>query len=350
MLNRSLLALKRAALRFSRANEGNIAITFAVVLFPAIVLASAGINYSQSVGEKTKLQALVDSAALAGVQVYANTGNAGEARKAANSYMNSAGSSLKVTNLSFKATPSTSKVNGLVSSYAVSVSASATVSGIAASLTKTLGDTTIGADATARLGTTYTATFKLNNFFSAACDANAIYWYVVPRDGSVPPAASLTKVCANTDTVNPSSANIPVQFGETIGFALKNVTGTLCSYGNNAYGSSQGRANWFYSHLTMPSKVAYPAVMQNCSLMTILDPTSAQLPPALPGTIGACAATLPTYAALDCMQLVNHTVLYLWNDMGGAADDKDYNDADYTVSCAVASNGVTAGSGPVLNR
>ncbi len=350
MLKRTILALKRAAERFPYATRGNIAVTFGLVLFPALVLGSIGINYSQSVGEKSKLQALVDSAALAGVQVYANTSDSSQAVKAVNTYMNSARASLNATGLTFTTSPSTSKVNGLTSSYIVAVSANATVSGVAASLTKSLGDTKIGANATARLGTSYTATFKLNNFFAAACDANTIYWYIVPKDGSAPVAANLTKVWANTDLINAQTASIPIQFGDSIGFALKNVTGAVCPYGSNGYGSPIGRSNWFYSHLTMPSKVAYPTVMQNCSLMTILDPTNAQLPPAQPGKAGTCAATVPNYAALDCSQQVNHTVLYLWNDMGGPVDDKDYNDADYTVSCAVASGGVTAGTGPVLNR
>ena len=37
------------------------------------------------------------------------------------------------------------------------------------------------------------------------------------------------------------------------------------------------------------------------------------------------------------------TLTYYWNDMGGATDDKDYNDAVYTVTCSQVSSGTSKG-------
>jgi Flp pilus assembly protein TadG len=335
---------------FARDARGNIMILFAFSLVPITMMVSVGFNYSNAVAHRSQLQSIVDAAALAGAQAYANSRSTATASNVVTTYMNGASASLTGGSLQFTATPSTTTTNGLTSAYLMNVSATETVASNGISLTKGFSNTTIGARATAQINASYTATFQLNNFYSSACDGNTVYWYVVPTDGSIPAQSAMTQVWANTSHNNPTSVTMQVTFGQKIGFALKNVTGQQCGYGPTQYGSVQGQTNWFYSQLSPPSKNALPTVTQNCALMTVLDPSQSQLPPATPGNVGYCSATLPNNATLDCGQTAGHTVLYLWNDMGGPADDKDYNDADFTVSCSVTSSGVSAGTGPVLSH
>ena len=56
-------------------------------------------------------------------------------------------------------------------------------------------------------------------------------------------------------------------------------------------------------------------------------------------TSGSCFSGLPAYATVNCAQAAGMTLYYYWNDMGGATDDKDYNDAVYTVTCSAAGGG-----------
>ena len=52
-----------------------------------------------------------------------------------------------------------------------------------------------------------------------------------------------------------------------------------------------------------------------------------------------------TNAQVSCSQIAGQTIAFFWNDMGGATDDLDYNDAQYKFSCS-SSGGSGSGSGP----
>jgi hypothetical protein len=60
-----------------------------------------------------------------------------------------------------------------------------------------------------------------------------------------------------------------------------------------------------------------------------------------PAVQGKCIpSTSKQYAAPSCSDLNDPNVLkpgqamrFFWNDMGGVADDRDYNDGEYNVTC-----------------
>ena len=180
---------------------------------------------------------------------------------------------------------------------------------------------------------------NLGNWKSSAWDANTIYWYVVPPGGGLPPASALHQVFTNTGPAPKSLPSITITAGQSIGFALKNVTGGIHGYGPNQYGSPQGHANWLYSQLSPPSANAYPLEPQNCALevvmVTAADPHPAETP-------GSCSLRPQANATLNCAQAPGQTVYYFWNDMGGGTDDRDYNDAQYSMTCPGSPAGSTA--------
>ncbi|MFD0938191.1 hypothetical protein [Methylobacterium trifolii] len=175
---------------------------------------------------------------------------------------------------------------------------------------------------------TISITFTLSSFASNAADADAIYYYTVPSDGSVPSSASLTLLYTNTSSTSGKTVTAVVTAGQKIGFALKNVTGGITPYLLNGYLGLQGTTHWFYSHLMPPSKQSYSWISQNCNLQAIASDTGEAV------KNGACFSTLPSYATINCSQSPGKTITYYWNDMGGLVDDKDYNDAVFKVSCS----------------
>jgi len=54
----------RAASRFAKANEGNIAVIFAIAILPVLCLVGAAIDYSRANKARTSMQAAMDSSAL----------------------------------------------------------------------------------------------------------------------------------------------------------------------------------------------------------------------------------------------------------------------------------------------
>ena len=75
-----------------------------------------------------------------------------------------------------------------------------------------------------------------------------------------------------------------------------------------------------------PSKIAYAGVTQNCSLQVTVGGTTSP-------TKG-CTNSLPVYATVNCVKASGMTLKFFWNDMGGTTDDKDYDDATYTITCS----------------
>lgn len=79
-----LRSLKRA---FGSAEDGNIAVIFALASLPIIALIGAAIDYSQASAVKSKLQSAIDSTALM-ISKTAATATAGELQTSATSYFN----------------------------------------------------------------------------------------------------------------------------------------------------------------------------------------------------------------------------------------------------------------------
>ena len=137
---------------------------------------------------------------------------------------------------------------------------------------------------------------RIDKFNADAWDANTISWYIVPEDGGEPKPEDVTPILSN-DPKSPipaASREIGIGAGDTIGFALTNVTGGVTGYGKNGYGKPQGSKQYYYSHLR-PQNVR-------------------------------------STGAANCDQ---GRVKQAWDDNGGTSDDDDYNDAVFRYECLI---------------
>ena len=377
--------------RLARNDKGAVAIIFGLMIIPLVLAIGVGIDYSRAVQFKAQLQAATDDAALAGASAYVASGAAGQAlgTTAATNYMNNAIAALPANGgVTVTVTPGTTSSSGTVTAFQMTVTATATISTTLMSLWKpTL---TITTTATAN-NPIVTANFNLNGFTSSACDANTIYWYIVPASGGLPAASAMNQLWTNNSSAPPQTATFSVAASQKIGFALQNVTGGRsssyggCTYGNNGYGAHQSDAQWFYSSIQSPSSDAttapggastgshaqictsncnsasqgYPST-EDCSLQVIKGTGSSGTTFSSPlqqcfttsgssewghsGT-GTTESTAMTNAAPSCSNLGGSTYEYAWNDMGGTSDDYDYNDLVYQFSCSGGSSGSGSGNG-----
>jgi len=341
--------------------SGAVAVIFALLLLPLLLTIGAAIDYSRGQQFRSALQGAVDSAALAGAAAYVDSTMGTAATTAANEAMNTAITQLPSYQgtVTFSAVPAIGTTSNGAVAYTVTVTAQAAVTTTLMSLVTNSINISASAEA---LNPAVSSTVTLPKGISSASDKNIIYWYVVPKDGSLPVLSSSNVVYSNVPGWNANSASPPTAMGsQQIGFALVNVTGGNSSYGANGYKASAGSTHTFYSHLMPPSQLAtdttdsvttcskkkcttsnpetYSTVTKNCSLQVLPTPNPSN-PPA--SVTGSCSTALPDYAAPTCSQLAKQTMTYYWNDMGGTTDDYDYNDAVYTVTCKSAGNG----SGP----
>ena len=324
--------------------RAGVALLTALGMVPMLLSAGIAIDLSRVTAFRIALQNAADSAALAGAAVYSSSGKSSAAVTAANDYMTRAEADLPINDgVTFKATPGTqTNSSGATTGYTVSVTASAAVPTTLMSMVTPSVSTSVAARA---LNPEVSISASLGNWKSSAWDANSIYWYVVPSDGSLPTSADMHELFTNDGPQPTSLPSITITAGQTIGFALKNVTGGIQGYGPNQYGSQQGHTNWIYSQLSPPSKSAYPSEPANCSLEVVVATSEDSSPTE---TAGSCSSATPANATLNCQQLPGQTIYYFWNDMGGSIDDKDYNDAQYSVTCQApaASNNATASAAP----
>ena len=325
---------------FGGDTRGSVIVLFAVALVPMLLATGVAVDYARGQLFKSQLQGAVDSAALAGAAAYVDSTSATTAKTVATANLNAAISHLPSYNgnVAISATPGTGTTSGGSPAYTMVVTASAAIPNSLMSMVSSA--TTISASATA-INPQVTQKSNLGNFSSSAWDNNKIYWYLVPSDGSAPALSTFSNnlIYNNAPGFNNSKPSVPtVQASQKVGYALVNTTGGNQSYGNNQYGGKPGSVHIFYSHLTIPSSVAYPTIHQNCSLQVL-----AGSPSTAPS--GSCSTATPANSAPSCSSLGGNTYKFFWNDMGGGTDDKDYNDGEYTVSCAPSSGG-GAGSGP----
>src|SRR6187455_2703856 len=64
MLGASIVSLLKAVRRFGGANQGNIAVIFAIALVPVISFVGAAIDYTRANSARSSMQAALDSTAL----------------------------------------------------------------------------------------------------------------------------------------------------------------------------------------------------------------------------------------------------------------------------------------------
>ena len=344
--------IRRELKRFGRDRRGGVAVLFGLAAVMLLFFAGAGVDLARSINQQTQIQGAADAAALAGAGTYTSAATLVAAKAAATNYMNQFRTTSGLSALTFTVTPGVVSSNGSVTIYTMTVTASAPITNTLMAMAKS--SNTVGVTAVAQ-NPVDNITISLSAFSSSAVDTNAIDYYTVPADGSAP--TTTTPLFSNATSSNLPTNPAPIQLtaSQKLGFMLTNTTDgnavtttTTCTllqillqgcksgttsnnYGNNSYGGMSGYAHRFYSHMMPPSKVAYPTVTQNCSLQVL---TSATAKP----TSGSCAGALPAYATVNCVQASGMTLYYYWNDMGGSTDDKDYNDAVYSVTCSQVSS------------
>ncbi|HYL32135.1 MAG TPA: TadE/TadG family type IV pilus assembly protein [Stellaceae bacterium] len=362
--------------RVGRDNRGNVALFFGLMLTPLLFAVGGGIDYARGTQARVMLQSIVDSAAISGAAAYTAPSAQANATALAQAFVTKGTASLP-SNITVKSTVITPGTIGSGNNvaYTMSVSISASMPTTLMGLFMRTMNVTVFA---AAKNPVVTMTFDTTGFTSSACDANSLYWYVVPANGGVPNANTLNNVVwTNTSSSNPNTVSITVAASQQIGFAFKNVTGGRpsslggCNYGNNTYGSRNGDTQWFYSSLIPPNSQAntapggastgthgvYPTT-QDCS-MQVLQGTlryGSWTYPSAPqqcftatgsGDWGAKKTSVSWSQALlnaapNCAALGGNSFQYAFNDMGGTSDDYDYNDLVFNLQC---SGGSGAGTG-----
>lgn len=273
--------MRRLISDFCRDRRGNVAVTFGLAAVPVLGLMGVAVDYTRASHFRSILQSAVDASALAG------------ATETSDAAIDGTVEAFMKASLPGGLAPNGVTYSLDVAPGAVTVSAQAKVpTTIAGIFTE---EVPVSASATASHGSPVRLVdLEVTNFNSDAWDANSIYWYIVPEDGSVPPDEDLNLLLSN-DPDNPAPP-VPevIQIGvdQRIGFALINVTGGVHPYGKNSYGQHVNSIHKFYSHQSPEN--------------------------------------LRTAGYEDCSY---GTVQQAWDDNGGSSDDNDYNDAVYDFSC-----------------
>lgn len=362
---------------FRNARRGAVAVLFAVMMIPLLLATGAAVDFARVEITRTSLQSVVDGAALAGASALNLANGSTNASAVATDYFTKGVASLATT-----ATVSGPTVS-IPSSIEVTVSATATLQYSFMSL---IGRSlTIPITASAEGPPYVIQVTKTGGFTSSAYDSDSVYFYIVTSAGVPSTTASMNLLFTNDPSVDPNyqtdngtAKAIRVNANDQIGFALVNKTGGITYYSPNGYGAAGNSVHSFYSSVSPPSSIAYSTqgnfytgvtttkknsnggTTTTCTQTRIkttvtnyvsseTDSCNAHPCTTLSGSTvmennllvnGACSTT--STAVRTCLQLQANPVAYSWNDMGGGSDDYDYNDAAYTVSCAVSSASSTA--------
>ena len=335
------LTMALRARRFGSDEGGIVAVWFGMFAVLLLGCAGTGLDLARSMNQKTQIQGAVDAAARAGAPAYTSTTQVLTAAALATTYMADFKASSGITSLAYKVTPS---IDSTGTVYSMNVSATSTIDNTLTRMVKASNEVDVQATAS---NPTYNLSVNMSGFSSDAVDGDSIYYYTVPADGSLP---TTTTLLYTNNGSGPSSGTLVLKTtaSQKIGFELVNVTdgnakttctysyrgGQTCTtnnYGSNQYGGASGSSHAFYSHLSPPSKNTYPTVAQNCSLQVTTGSTQ---------PVTGCLSSLPANATVNCAKAAGLTLTFWWNDMGGPTDDKDYNDAKYSVSCSPANPNV----------
>ncbi len=350
--------------RFSTDRRGTVAVLTGLLIVPMMISAGVAVDLTRATAVHAALQNAADSAALAGAGVYTSAQAATAATNAATTYIQQATATLPAGDGAHftVATGSVTDSTGQVSGYTVTVTATATMPTTLMSLVTPNVATAASSTAENKLLsiTPNNASVAPNN-----PDTDTVYWYVVHPDGSLPDASELHRMFSNSDGEAPDKL-APIRFaaGQTIGFALANVTGGNASYGENQYGGEQGQTHMFYSQLSVPNANAYPSEKHNCSLQVTASQSST-------GSQGQGnqgqgnqdqgnqgqwnqgqqhssdgedhSHQTPVSGTMDCMHAPGETLTFAWDDMGGQSDDRKFNSVSFSASCPAAPTSATAG-------
>jgi Flp pilus assembly protein TadG len=369
------------------ARQGVIGVALALLFVPVVMIVGAAVDYARLEQFKTQLQSTVDSAALSGAAAYADASASTNATTVATNYLTANESLLPGHVGSITNHVSASQVTtGSNQGYTVTVSATGT---IGTTFMRMFASTlNVSASATA-VNPLVTITINVSHFNSSAADFNTL-WYWLPAASSPNAQPSISQFTSSSGLklgCNSGCSNTTVSFTATatqqIAMAMQNVTaglsdygscssGTYCS-GNNwdctqyqtvpttttrshgqtttTYGNCKNSTQWYFSNIMSPSANSNNStsidtgyqISTNCNLQVQL---STSLPTTTTAPVnGQCFSSLPQYAYPSCSQLSGEYANFYWNDMGGITDDKDYNDAEISLSCSgVSGSGNSATS------
>jgi Flp pilus assembly protein TadG len=265
--------------KFRADQRGNVAVVFGLAAIPILGVAGVALDYTRASHFRSELQTAVDASALAGaVQIE-------DIESTVDAYMKAS--------LPGGLTPNGVTYTLDLQPDTITVSANATVPTTIAAIFKS--EMPVSASATASRGNPVRVVdVSVSNFNSDAWDANSIYWYIVPEDGSLPADEDLHLLLSNDPDHPKTDAAESIEIGvdQKIGFAMINVTGGVHPYGKNSYGDHVNSVHKFYSQQS-PENL-HAAGFDDC-------------------TAG--------------------TVQHAWDDNGGGTDDNDYNDAVYDFGC-----------------
>ena len=318
----------KLAEKFASDTKAVTAVWLAIMIVPLILAVGGAVDVGRAITVKTQLQRAADSAALAGATIYTSSSTASAATTAATNYMNQAISALRGgASATFTVVLSTVTASSTTTDYVVTVKASASLNTTIMNVVQSLMN--VGASAVAD-NPVYVVKLSLNSFSSSAADGDIVYYYIVPSDGSAP--TTMTKIFNNEVTTSSQSAiSVSLTAGQSLGFALKNITGDQTFYPLNGYGGLYESTHVFYSHMSPPSIIAYPLVTQNCSLQIVTSLSNVKM---------GCQSTTPALGKFNCASAGTTPYYFAWNDMGGLVDDKDFNDAVFKVGCTSAGSSV----------
>jgi len=335
----------------SRDRRGAVALMYGLALVPLLLGVGSGVDIARGLQVKQVLQGAVDAAALAGASAYANGDSSGAASTVASNYFSLNGLPLPDQSPNPTTTVSTSvqSTNGTVSGYTVTVTATTQMPTTFMNLLISSVPVTASATAVNPVSTvTLDGSGILDNFKSSACDLNSIYYYLTSDNNTIPNPNSFssTQMVGTNGTTNNPPVSFQISATQKIGFALKNVTGGICNYGNTQYGSTPGTTNWFFTTAWPPSNNPYnSATLQAVTTNNSFYTTTTSLPNTVltPPVGGGGFTTPPSYPTVTCQQVGSQYINFYWNDMGGNADDLDYNDMEYSLNCTPV--GGTNGNG-----
>jgi Flp pilus assembly protein TadG len=270
---------------------GAIAMTFAMLLVPMMLIVGGVVDYARMIQYRASLQNAVDQAAIAGAAVFTVPGQSTLATQVATNYFNRAilPSSLSVTAPSVS-TNSSGTINpalGSAAAYTVTVSATAQVSTTLLSLL--IPSVTITATGTAG-DPVVAANLTLGHVNWQACDGNTVYLYKVPLNASgngynyaaVPAWTTTGGVPDNYYFIGSSNQSPPAgqvmpafAANQPLGVALVNVTNgntgnSGCGVsvtGANSYGAPSGQTQKFYSSLLLNNQS--PSEISNTTPYTV---------------------------------------------------------------------------------
>jgi len=346
--------MKRLRDLLPRDRRGAVALMYGLALVPLLIGVGSGVDIARCLQVKEVLQAAVDAAALAGASAYANGNSSSAASTVASNYF--AKNGLPLPDQAPTPTPTVSTsvqtTNGTVSGYTVTLTATTQMPTTFMSLLIGSVPVTVSATAVNPVSqVTLDGSGILNNFKSSACDLNSIYYYLTSDNNTIPNPStfSSSQMVGTNGTTNNPPVSFTVSATQKIGFALKNLTGGICNYGNNQYGSAPGTANWFFTTAWPPSNNPYnSATLQAVTTNNSFYTTTSSLPNTVltPPVGGGGFSTPPTNPTVTCQQVGSQYINFYWNDMGGNVDDLDYNDMEYSLNCTPV--GGTHGNGATV--